>query len=292
MRIIVPYPPGSSYDTVSRVIGEALNESLGQPFIVDNRIGASGTIGVNLLAQADTDGHTIGVFGNNQLILPAVSTKPPYDLARDLAPLGIVALIDSVIVINPSLPAKNLRELVALFKASPGKYRYGSGGIASSSHLMSAMFASMTGVELLHVPYRGGSLGIVALMGNEVQMQVTTLVNAKPLINSGKLRGMAVASHQRTPFMPEMPTAAEAGLPGYEFMQWFSMFAPAKTPATLLTQISSEIGKTVEREKVRARFAGIGAHPHYQRPVELAALIRRETAAFRKVARESGIELR
>lgn len=291
VRVIVPYPPGSSYDTVSRIVGEALAGSLKQPFVIDNRTGASGTIGVNLLARAAPDGHTLGVFGNNQTIVPAVSAKPPYDLLRDVVPLARIALIDSVIVATPSLPAQNLREMIALLKANPGKYRYGSGGIASSSHLMGAMFTSLAGVELLHVPYKGGSAGLTALIGNEVQMQITALVGVKPLVQSGKLRGIAIASRRRSPHMPELPTTAEAGLPGYEFVQWFGVFTTPGTPAAVISRLSVELKQTMARPEVRARITAVGGDPYYEAPADFSAFIARETAANRKVAREANIRL-
>lgn len=291
VRIIVPYPPGSSYDTVSRIVGEVLADAFKKPFVIDNRTGASGAIGVNLLARAAPDGHTLGVFGNNQTIVSAVSTKPPYDLLRDTTPLARVASIDSVIVASPALPVRNLREMIALFKANPGKYRYGSGGIASSSHLMGAMFATQAGVELLHVPYKGGSVGIIALMGNEVQMQITTIVNAKPLVQSGRLRGIAVASQKRSAHMPELPTAAEAGLPGYEFVQWFGVFITPGTPTPVLRQLSVELQQALARTEVRARFTTAGSDPYYEPSAGFTAHVKAEIANWGVVIRKAQIKL-
>jgi len=291
VRVIVPYPPGSSYDTVSRIYCESLAESLKQPFVIDNRTGASGTIGVNLLARAQPDGHTIGVFGNNQTIVPVASFKPPYDLLRDTVPLARVALIDTVIVASPVFPAKNLGEMVALFKANPGKYRYGSGGIVSSSHLMGAMFASMAGVELLHVPYKGGAVGIAALMGNEVQMQITTLVIAKTLVRSGRLRGIAVASPQRSPHMPELPTTAEAGLPGFEFVQWFGFFSAPGTPPAVSGRLSTELRQAQARAEMRARINAVGGDLYFEAPAQFAEYIRSETARWGKVIKAAQIKL-
>ena len=291
VRIIVPYPPGSSYDTVSRIVGDTLAESLKQPFIVDNRTGASGTIGVNLLARALPDGHTLGVFGNNQTIVPVASTQPPYDLLRDTTPLARIALIDTIIVASPALPARDLREMIALFKAHPGKYRYGSGGIASSSHLMGAVFASQAGVDLLHVPYKGGSVGIAALMGNEVQMQIVTLVGANTLVRSGRLRGIAIASHRRSPHMPELPTTAEAGLPGFEFVQWFGVFAAPGVPAAVNGQLGAALRQAFARPEVRARITGVGGDTYYEAPAEFAAYLRAETARWGAVIKAARIRL-
>ncbi len=291
VRIIVPYPPGSSYDTVSRIVGEVLADAFKKPFVIDNRTGASGTIGVNLLARAAADGHTLGVFGNNQTIVSAVSAKPPYDLLRDTTPLARVASIDSVIVASQALPVQNLREMIALFKASPGKYRYGSGGIASSSHLMGAMFATQAGVELLHVPYKGGSVGIIAVMGNEVQMQITTIVNAKPLVQSGRLRGIAVASQKRSAHLPELPTAAEGGLPGYEFVQWFGVFITPGTPAPVLRQLSAELQQALARPQVRARFTTAGSDPYYESSDGFTAHVKAEIARWGTVIKTAQIKL-
>lgn len=291
VRVIVPYPPGSSYDTVSRIVGDTLAESLRQPFVVDNRTGASGTIGVNLLARALPDGHTLGVFGNNQTIVPVASTKPPYDLLRDTMPLARVALIDTIIVASPALPAQNLREMIALFKASPGKYRYGSGGIASSSHLMGAMFAAQAGVDLLHVPYKGGSVGIAALMGNEVQMQIVTLVGANTLVRSGRLRGIAIASNRRSPHMPDLPTTTEAGLPGFEFVQWFGVFAATGAPAAVNRQLSAELKQAFARPEVRGKIAAVGGTPYYEAPAEFATYLQAETARWGAVIKAAQIRL-
>jgi len=289
IRIVVPYPAGASYDTVTRMLGEGLTERMGQSLIVENRPGASGIIGADLVAKATPDGYTLGMLGDNHTILPAVGRKTPYDLFRDFAPVMRVATLENVVVVHPSVPATNLKEWIALPKANPGKYRYGSGGTAGSSHLAAARFTQLAGVDMLHVPYKAGGLAVTGMLGNEVQSMVVNMISAKGHVQAGRLRALAVASRERSAFMPAVPTAAEAGLPGLEVTQFYALMAPARTsPAVLmrLETVAREVGKSYS---FRKRPGTQGATPAADGPRELLAMLHKEIDQNRATAKAAGI---
>lgn len=289
IRIVVPYPAGASYDTVTRVLGEGLSERLGQPMIVENRPGASGIIGAELVAKATADGYTLGMLGDNHTILPAVGRKTPYELFRDFAPLMRVASLENVVVIHPSVPATTLKDWIALLKASPGKYRYGSGGTAGSSHLAAARFTQLAGVQMLHVPYKAGGLAVTAMLGNEVQSMVVNMISAKGHVQAGRLRALAMAARERSPHLPNVPTAAEAGLPGLEVSQFYALMAPARTPPVILARLDRDVRQVVQSDSYRKRLDAQGATPGAGGAQELAEFLKREIEQNRSTAQAAGI---
>lgn len=289
VRIVVPYPAGASYDTVTRMLGEGLSERLGQSLIVENRPGASGIIGAELTARATADGYTLGMFGDNHTILPAVGRKTPYDLFRDFAPIMRVATLGNVVVVHPSVPATNLKDWITLLKANPGKYRYGSGGTAGSSHLAAARFTQLAGVDMLHVPYKAGGLAVTAMLGNEVQSMVVNMISAKGHVQAGRLRALAAASRERSPHMPTVPTAAEAGLPGLEVTQFYALMAPARTPAAVLTRLERDVRQVAQSDGYRRRLDAQGATPAADGPRELLAMLHQEINQNRATAKAAGI---
>lgn len=292
IRSIVPFSPGASYDTIMRIYGNALSDALNQPIVIENRPGASATIGADVLAKATPDGYTIGMLGNNHTILRALGRKTPYDLYEDFAPITRIAMLDNVVVVNPAVPAKTLKEWIALLKANPGKYRYGSGGTGGSSHLASALFANAAGVKMLHVPYKGGGSAVTGLVGGEVNMMVVNMISAKQHIPSGRLRPLAVAAAKRSQHLPDVPTTAEAGLADAEASQWYSVFAPAGVPAPVLKRLHDELKRASERKDVLAQLSAQGADPYIESPEALSAFLRRDVEQNRETARLAGIELR
>ena len=221
IRLVVPFVAGASYDTVARIIAQPLADELHQQIVVDNRAGGSGIIGANLVAKGVADGYTLGMFGNNQLITSAVNNKLPYDLLADFTPVARVAKLDMVVVVNPSLPARTLKELIALLKEQPGKYYYGTGGVAGAPHLATEQFKALTGVNVVHVPYKGGGLAVTGLVSNEVQMMILNMISVEQQVKANRLRALAIAAPARSTLLPDVPTTAEAGLPGYVSSQWY-----------------------------------------------------------------------
>lgn len=290
VRMIVPFVAGGSYDAIARIVAQRMSEGWQQQIVVDNRTGATGIIGTELAARAAPDGYTIAMFGGNQTLTPAVRSKPPYDMVKDFAPITRVALLGNVISVHPSVPAKSLKGFIALLKANPGKYHYGSGGMAGATHFATLQFTLMAGVNVVHVPYKGGGLSVTGLLANEVQMMMVNILSAEPQIKAGRLRGLAVAAKKRSPVLPDIPTTAEAGLPGYEYIQWYGIFAPAGTPKPVLARLHAEISRVVSLPDIKAKLATQGAEPMLETPQELAAFVKREIETNRKIAKETGIQ--
>jgi tripartite-type tricarboxylate transporter receptor subunit TctC len=290
VRVIVPYVAGASYDTIMRIVGEQLSEALKQPVVVDNRPGASATIGADMLAKATPDGHTIGMLGDNHTILAAVRRKTPYDLFRDFAPIMRVASLDNVVVVHPSLAASSLKQLITLLKANPGKYQYGSGGTGGTTHLAGERFSQMAGVNILHVPYKGGGLAVIGLLGNEVQLMIVNMISAKPQVQSGRLRALAVAAKKRSAHLPGVATTAETGLPGYEVSQFYGIFAPVKTPQRVLSRIESELKRITASPEVKRKLDLQGADAYSETPAELAAFLKENVEIYRQTAQVAGIK--
>ena len=290
IRVVLPFVPGSSYDSIMRMLAEPLGQALKQAVVVDNRAGASGIIGADIVAKAAPDGHTLAFLGDNHLIFPAIGRPTPYDLFRDFAPLMRVAKLDNVVVSHASLPAQTLKELIALFKANPGKYKFGSGGQAGTTHLAGELFALMAGVSILHVPYKGGSTAVTGMLGNEVNMMIANMVVIKPLVASGRLRAYAVAANKRSDHLPGVPSTAEAGLPGLEVPQFYALFAPARTPGAVMMRLENELKQIVTSPAFRTRVEAQGADIVSSDPRELAAFLKTQLAGYRKTALAAGIK--
>lgn len=290
IRVVVPFVPGSSYDSIMRIVAEPLSAALKQPVIVDNRTGASGIIGADIGARAAPDGHTLSFLGDNHLIFPAIGQKTPYDLFVDFAPLMHVAQLDNVVVSHASLPAQNLNELIALFKAHPGKYKFGSGGTNGTTHLAGERFALMAGVKLLHVPYKGGGTAVNGMLGNEVNMMIANMVVTRPHVASGRLRAYAVAAAKRSTHLPDVPTSAQAGLPGYEVPQFYALFAPGRTPPPVMSRLAAELKSILSAGPARTRIEAQGADVVAGDARALAGFLQQQLVAYRKTAQAAGIK--
>ena len=289
VRLIVGPAPGSGTDIVARAVAEKLSGRLGQSVIVENRPGAGGTLAVAAVAKATPDGYTL-LFNSAALVIhPALYRKLPYDPVRDLAPITQLGVLPQVLVVHPSLPARNVRELVALAKTRPGEINFGSPGVGTNGHLAAELLQTMAGIRLTHVPYKGAGLAAIDLIAGNIQMLFTGAVLALQHARAGKVRTLAVTSPKRSTAMPEVPTLAEAGVPGYEMMSWYGVLAPAGTPRAVIDRMNREIAAVIELPDVLARFAADGVEPVRTTPEQFSELIKVEIARIAKIVRAAGI---
>lgn len=289
VTIVVPFAPGGTTDILARIVGQGLSGELGQPFIVDNRAGAGGNIGASLAAKAPADGYTLfmGTVGTHA-INQALYKKMPFDPVKDFAPISRVATVPNLLVAHPSQPYKTVKELIAYAKANPGKVTYGSPGSGSSPHVSGELFKSMTGTELLHVPYKGSAPAMTDLLGGQISIMFDNLPSAIQHVRSGKLRPIAITTAKRSPELPDIPTIAEAGVPGYEAMSWFGMFAPAATPKPVLDQLNAALVKVLNQLDVKKKIAEQGGDVVAETPAQFAAFIQSESVKWGKVVKASG----
>jgi tripartite-type tricarboxylate transporter receptor subunit TctC len=262
---------------------------VGQTVVVENRGGAGGTLGAAEAARANADGYTLLMGAIHHTIATSAYPKLPYDFQRDFAPITVVAIVPNVLVVNPSIPAKTVPELIAHAKANPGKLTYGSAGMGTAHHLIGEVFNSRAGVSILHVPYKGSAPAVSDLIGGQVSIMYDTVASCLPHVKAGKLRALAVATAKRSSALPEVPTIAEAALPGFEVTTWFGALAPAKTPKELVTKLNAEIVKILAMPDVRKRLLDAGAEPVGNTPEQMAAQIKRETEEYAKVVRQAKI---
>jgi tripartite-type tricarboxylate transporter receptor subunit TctC len=291
VRIVVPFPAGGGADFMARIVGKKLGDALGQTFVVDNRAGAAGVIGTDMVAKSAADGYTLvlGTTGTHATN-PAVLANLPYDPARDFATISIFSNAPFVLCVHPSLPVKNVRELVAFAKRHPGELTYGSSGIGSSTHLGFELFALNAGIRIRHIPYKGLPLAMIDLVAGNTSLVFDAIPSATPHIKSGRVRVLAIGSPQRSPSLPDLPTVAESGLPGYEMGSWYGLFAPAATPKEIVQRLAAETVKASTSADVRARFAGAGTDPLGLSAEESAALLAREIERWSKVAKQAQIK--
>ncbi|RCX11052.1 Bug family tripartite tricarboxylate transporter substrate binding protein [Extensimonas vulgaris] len=289
LTIIVPFTPGGTTDLLARIVGQELAAELGQPVVIDNRAGAGGNIGAQAAARAPADGHTLfmGTVGTHA-INAALYKKLPYDPVKDFVPLTRVATVPNVLVANPAQPFKTVPELIAYARANPGKVNFGSAGNGSSIHLSGELFKTMAKVDMQHVPYKGSAPAITDLLGNQIAIMFDNLPSALPYVRSGKLRALAVTTAKRSPELPDVPTIAEAGVPGYEAMSWFGLFVPAGTPAPVVGKLHSAIVKVLNKPEVKKRIAEQGGEAHPETAEKFAAFIQSESAKWSKVVQASG----
>ena len=287
IRIIVPFTPGGATDVVTRIVAQKLSEQTGRQVVTDNRGGAGGIVGAEAVAKAPPDGYTL-VMGTSGTHAINVSLYPklPYDPVKDFAPVTRTAVLPSMILAHPSVPATNVRELIAIAKKNPGQLTYASSG--SAQYLTGALFTSMAQIYMLHVPYKGGGQAMPAQLGGEVALSFSTVVSSLPHIKSGRLFGLAVTSAKRTPAAPEFPTVAESGLPGYEAVSWYGVLAPAGTPRDIVTRLNMEIVRALKLPEVRQLMLAQGAEPVSESPEQFAALIKSDIAKWGDVVRKSG----
>jgi tripartite-type tricarboxylate transporter receptor subunit TctC len=290
VRIIVPYPPGGTADIIGRTIAEKLGVLWGQSVIVENRAGAGGTIGVDAVAKAAPDGYTmvLGVTGP-LTIAPSINAQLAYDPLRDLVPITLVAAVPSLIAIHPSVPARDLKELIALAKSQPGKLTFASAGTGTSVHIAGELFKSMAGVDMVHVPYKGGAPALNDLLGGQVSMIIENMPQLLPQVRAGKIRALAVTSQQRSPTLADLPAVAEI-LPGYEATTWFGLLAPAKTPQEIVRKVQSDVAKIGMLPDVKERFTGLGADVIASTPEAFAKHLQSELVRFSKVIKDANIK--
>jgi len=287
IRIIALSSPGSGPDIVGRLIGSRLTEAWGQQAIVDPRPAATGIVGAEIASKAAPDGHTMVIVTSQAVIVSVMYEKLPFNLIRDFAPITMVASTPFILAVHPAIPATSVRELVALAKSKPGALRYGSGGSGSPPHLSAEIFKSMTGTDLLHVPYKGVTPAMIDAVAGEVQMLISVIPAVLPTIKSGRLRALGVTSAKRTALVPDVPTIA-VSVPGYEFIGWYSLFAPTNTPSGIINKLNAEIVKGLNTPEFRERFVALGAEPSTSTPQALAAYLREQTEKMRKAVRDSG----
>jgi len=292
IRFIIPFTPGGNTDVLGRLLGQKLTEAWGQPAVIDNRAGAGGTVGVDQASKAPPDGYTIvmGTFGS-VLVAKSLYKKLDYDPQRDLAPVVLVSKPPGLLVTNPQVPVKNVQELIAYARTSPGKLNYASSGSGTWNHLFGELFNSMAQAKIVHVPYKGASPAVTDLLGGQVQMMFSPFPPALPHVRSGRLRALAVSSEQRSGLLPEIPTVAEAGLPAYTAEGWFAVLAPAKTLPAIIAQLNRELNRALQAPEVKASLAADGAEPVGGTPQELAQSIREGSAKWGKLIRELGMSL-
>jgi tripartite-type tricarboxylate transporter receptor subunit TctC len=289
IRLIVPFAPGGTSDLLGRVVGAKLAEALGQTVVVDNRGGAGGSLGAALAAQAPADGYTLLVphvgLAFNETLYP----KRPYNAVRDFAPVSKLGETPNSVVVNNNFPVKSIRDLVALAKKQPGRINYGSAGVGSAAHLAMALLEHAAGVSFNHIPYKGGGPSMIATTAGEVDFSMPAFPTSVPHIKAGRMRIIAVTGAAREPTMPEVPTVAESGLPGYEFGIWFGMFAPAATPKAIVTRLNQEIVKALATPQMRDQLMKVGVNPESSTPEQLGKLLKADVAKWAKVIKAAKI---
>jgi tripartite-type tricarboxylate transporter receptor subunit TctC len=292
VRLVVPFPPGGPIDSVARAIAQKLTEAWGQSIVVDNRPGAGGNIGADLVAKSAPDGYTV-VMGalSTHAVNPSLYPKMPYDAVKDFVPITLVAITPNVLVVNPALPVNSARELIAYAKANPGKLAFGSGSNGSAGHLAGELFKVETGTDMLHVPFKGAAPAMQALLAGDTQLMFDNLASSTPQVKAGKLKALAVTTAQRSKLAPELPTLAEAGLQGFDISTWFGLLAPAGTSADIVAKWNAEVTRILTAPEMRERLTALGAEPAPGTPAEFAHLIARETAKYARVVKLSGAKL-
>lgn len=291
VRFIVAVPPGGSTDTLSRLVAQKLGESLGQQIIVDNRPGAHGLIGLETGAKAAPDGYTLVGGGTASMAInPSLYEKLPYDPIKQFAPVVMIAYSSSVLVVNPSLPVKNIAELIARAKARPGELRYASAGTGSSPHLSAEVLRTMTGIDILHVPYTGAPQGVTGTVTGETQMMLTGVASAIGQIKAGRLRALSVNGPKRSPALPDVPTASESGLPGFEVDFWIGIFVPIATPRAIVTRLNNEVNRILAAPDVKEKLLALGADPVGGTPEQFTAVLHKDLERWAKTVKAAGLK--
>ena len=292
IKYIVPFAPGGTTDILARTIGDKLSVVLGQPVIIENKPGAGGSVGAEVTARAAPDGYTImGGTISTHAINASLYSNLPYDPVRDFVPITLIARVPNMPVINPAIPANDVKELIALMKARPGTFTFASSGNGTSQHLSGELFKSMAGVEMQHIPYKGSPPALQDVMGGQVSMTFDNITTAWPLTKGGKLRALAVTTAKRSPIAPDVPTLAEAGLVGYEIGSWQGVFAPAGTPPAIVRRLNAEIVKIINAPDVQEKLLGLGAEPVANTSEEFATMVKAEVVKWGDVVRKSGAKV-
>ena len=289
IRFVVPYPAGGPLDAVARLLAQKVSDSVRQPIIVDNKPGAGGNIGADIVAKSPPDGYTLlmGAVATHA-INPTLYASIPYDAAKDFIPITQIGSTPNVLVVNPSVPATNVREFIAYAKANPGKLNFGSGSTGSAGHLAGELFKAMAGVEMTHVPYKGAAPAMNDLIGGQVQLMFDNLASSLAQVRAGKIRALAVTTAKRSPLAPDLPTIAESGLPGFDINTWFGLFVPAGTPHDVVERLHDEFTRALASPEVREKMLALGAEPVGSTPSEFAAYIRSEGEKYARIIKASG----
>ncbi|MBT2299481.1 tripartite tricarboxylate transporter substrate binding protein [Variovorax paradoxus] len=290
VHLIVPFAPGGPADVVARVLGQELTEILGQPFVIENKVGAAGNIGVDLIAKAAPDGYTLGIVPvGNIAVNPNLFPSLPYK-ASELQPVAMLATVENVLVVNAAVPAKSVKELLALAKQKPGSLSFASPGAGSQAHLAGELMALDADLQLIHVPYKGIGPALNDVVGGQVTMMFGSMSAVLPHVKSGKLRALGVASLKRSAAMPELPTIAEQGLPGFEAVSWYALMAPAGTPKAVVDRLNAESARVLAKPQMKEKFAVLGLEPGSGKPQEIVATIQTETARWADVIKKKNIK--
>lgn len=289
IKIVVPYPPGGFNDTLARTVSAKLQTAWGQPVLVENRPGGATVIGIDQVAKAPPDGHTLVIVPFSFAVNPFIFAKLPYDSQKDFAPVTLAATTANLLAVHPSLPVSSVKELIAMAKAKPGSLSYASTGIGSSNHLSMEKFKQMAGVDITHVPYKGSGPAVTDLIGGQVQVMFDNISNVLPHVKSGKLKVLAVTTPARSPLLPEVPTVTESGVPGYEVAVWFGLAAPAGTPKPVIDKLNDGIVNVLKQPDVKAQFAALGVEAVGSSPEAFAAHIAAQRTMWSKVVRDAGV---
>lgn len=289
IRVVVPYAPGGPTDILTRAVGQHLTEAWGQQIIIDHRPGNSGHVGTAHAARTPADGYNFNMVGISFSVAPSLGGRTGYDAQRDFAPVSLIAGVNNVMVVHPSLPVKTVKDLIALARRQPGDLTYASGGPGGAQHLAGEYFSHLAKIRMTHVPYKGAAPSVTALISGEVVVGFADMLVSAPHVRSGRLRGLAVTGATRSPALPELPTIAEAGVPGYAVTVWFGMLAPAKTPADIISRVQGEIARGIRTVAVRERLTAMGADPSGNTPEEFAAFLKSEIAKWSQVVKSAGL---
>jgi tripartite-type tricarboxylate transporter receptor subunit TctC len=290
IKVIVPWPPGQATDVAARMVSERLSPALGQPVVIDNRGGAGGVIGCETAAKSPADGYTLVAGSSGPISISPNVQKVAYDPLKDFAPISLLAVNPFMLVVNPSIPAKNVKELIALLKANPGKYSFASSGSGATSHLMSVLFNSMAGVEVVHVPYKGSSQSITDVVSGQIAFTIETVPAVQGLVQAGKLRALGATSLTRAAAMPDVPTIAET-LPGYEMFGWIGLMAPSGTPPAITDRVSAETQKIMQDPEIRKRFLAAGMEPAGNTPAQFAEFLRKQNDRYGSIVKQAHVKL-
>jgi len=292
IRLVVPFPPGGSLDVVARAVGAKLSEAWGQPVVIDNRPGAGGNIGADLVAKSPPDGYTIleGALSTHAVNVTLYG-KLPYDPIKDFAPISLVAITPNVLVLNPAAPFNTVPELIAYAKANPGKLSFGSGSNGSAGHLAGELFKTDAHIDMVHIPYKGGAPALQALLAGDTQLMFDNLANSMQQVKAGKLKAIAVTTAKRSALVPELPTLSETGVPGFDIYTWWGFMAPAGTPKEIIVKWNTEVTRILNTPEMKAFFAQQGAEPAPTTPEQFEALIKSEITKYAKIIKESGAKV-
>lgn len=288
IRVLVGFPPGGVADVLARVIGPRLSENLGQPLVIENRVGAGSNIAAEAVAKASADGYTLFVYSTVNAVNVSLFSKLAYDPVKDFAPISLIASMANLLVVNPAVAANTVQELIALAKAKPGQFNFGSAGNGTTQHLSGQLFKSMAGIEISHVPYKGSVPAMTAVISGEIPMMFNVMSTALPQVKSGKVRGLAVSSAKRSPLVPDVPTVAESGLPSFDYVSHFGLLAPAGTPREVVARLNAEVVKILDSADMKARLADVGAEALSSTPERFGAFIQEEIRNSAAVVKASG----